>query len=194
MCDVFGRLSLLPLALPLLYCVTLLGEHASPGTLRPPRPSADGGGGRRGEALEGQNCMRALPGPLSLCASAAQTGLCYSSSSPFITKPPPPPPPLTPSSPQSHPNPSAGNRRVQGQGLGAGEAVVEGAPSDFEDIDRHFSIVQKPRNSTSSHTPGPNCNPSTVILFNISSSRRPPKSLSEERWLLADRYVAAAQL
>lgn len=43
-------------------------------------------------------------------------------------------------------------------------------------------------------SPAPNWNPSTVILFNISSSRRPPKSLSKERSHLADRYVAAAQL
>lgn len=77
---------------------------------RPP-----GGGG-------GQNCMCALPGPLSQCASAAQTGHCSSSSCPFITTPHPPHPPLF----STPPHPSAGNRRVQGQGSGAGGAVVGG--------------------------------------------------------------------
>lgn len=63
-----------------------------------------GGGG-------GQNCMCALPGPLSQCASAAQTGHCSSSSCPFITTPHPPLPPLS----STPPHPSAGNRRVQGR-------------------------------------------------------------------------------
>lgn len=97
-------------------------------------------------------------------------------------QPPTPHPPLS-SQPHPSPPPATGGCRGRAQGR-AGRWW--GAPSDFKDIDRHFSIVQKPRNSSDGppRPPNPpNCNPSTVILFNISSSRRPPKSLSEERSL-----------
>lgn len=85
-------------------------------------------------------------------------------------QPPPQQPPLYSTPPQ----PSAGNRRVQGRAR-----RWWGAPSDFKDIDRRFSIVQKPCNSSDGPTPKLpplHCHPAQHQLKSMA-----PKSLSEER-------------
>lgn len=80
---------------------------------RPP-----GGGG-------GQNCMCALPGPLSQCASAAQTGHCSSSSCPFITTPHTPPPSLlNPTPPLRRQQEGAGAGLRGGRGGGGGHLLI----------------------------------------------------------------------
>lgn len=132
---------------------------------RPP-----GGGG-------GQNCMCALPGPLSQCASAAQTDHCSSSSCPFITTPPPP----TPLSSQPHPTPppATGGCRGRAQGRAGRAGRWWGAPSDFKDIDRHFSIVQKPRNSSDGPPPPSPPQTATPPLSSCSTSAQvdgPPRA------------------
>lgn len=137
---------------------------------------ADGGGGRRGEAPGGRRgsklYVRTSGTPISVCECSTDGPLFLLKLS-FHYNPPHP----TPLSPQPHPTPPPATGGCRGRAQWRAGRWW-GAPSDFKDIDRHFSIVQKPRNS-SDGPPPPSPQTATNPLSPCSTSAQvdyPPRA------------------